>query len=79
MAKSLIYMESDANLVVTVNGVAMASQLQPFNVINCATGLPTSALGYPTPGMLLLTAIVYSLSVTNNGIAPANLFLAAAE
>ena len=79
MAKTIVYMESDANLSVSINGAALAAQLQPFIVTNCATGLPSSMLGISTPGIMLLTSIVYSLSVTNNGISPAHLFLAAAE
>jgi hypothetical protein len=79
MAKSIIYMESDQNLTVTVNGVALAAQIQPFVVTNCPTGLPSSALGVSTPGILMLTSTIYSLSVTNNGLVAANVFLAAAE
>jgi hypothetical protein len=79
MAKSIVYMESDQSLVVTVNGTALAAPIKPFILINCPTGLPSTALGLTTPGMLLLTSTIYSLSVTNNGIVPANVFLAAAE
>ena len=79
MAKSLVYMESDASIVVNINGVNLAAPLQPYVITNCSTGLTTAQMGYPTPGMLLLTSTIYSLSVTNNGIVPANVFLAAAE
>jgi hypothetical protein len=78
-AKSLIYMESDSALTVIINGTPLTGTLTPFVVTNCATGLPTSALGYPTPGMLLLTATIWSLSVTNNSVDQANVFLAAVE
>ena len=66
-AKSLIYLESDAPLSVIVNGVTVASIL-PFIVNACVT-----------PGVFLLKSTVYSLSVNNAGVNPANMLLIAAE
>lgn len=79
MAKTLIYMESDAPVSLTINGVTMAAQIQPFIVANCGTGFTNVQLGNVLPGIFMLNSIVYSLSVTNSGITPANVFLAAVE
>jgi hypothetical protein len=79
MAKQLIYMESDGPLSVTLNGSATPITIEPFTITNCPTGLPSAAVGNVTPGMLMLKSTIYSISVTNNGITPVNLFLAAVE
>ena len=65
--KSLIYLESDAPLSVIVNGTTVASIL-PFIINSCVT-----------PGVFLLKSTVYSLSVNNAGVNPANVLLIAAE
>lgn len=74
-AKSLIYLESDSKLDVIVNGVTVGS-IEPFIVSNAAQpSLPPAVI----PGPFMLKSTVYSLSVTNNGISPANIFFAAVE
>jgi hypothetical protein len=78
MAKSLIYMESSGPLAITINGSATPIILQPFQLTDCCVN-GFSGPGTNAPGMLLLTSTVYSLSVTNSGSDPVQLFLAAVE
>jgi hypothetical protein len=74
-AKSLVYLESDSALNVIVNGVTVAS-LEPFIIPNASQpSFPPTIV----PGPFLLKATVYSLSVQNSGINPANVFFAAVE
>ena len=68
MAKSLIYMESDQNLTVTLNGGSPGPTI-----------VPVVSNGAVFPGMFLLNGITYSLSVTNNSINTANVTLLSAE
>lgn len=69
-AKRLIYMEADQKCAVTING-SLVNNIAPM--INATCGCPTNH------GFLLLTSTVYSLSVTNNGLAQATLYLASVE
>lgn len=73
MAKQLIYMEASAKVSVSING-GDAVIIEPFQLTNCLTALQANQ-----PGMLLLKSTIYSLDVTNSGIDPVNVFLAAVE
>jgi hypothetical protein len=64
-AKQLIYLESDQNVDLTINGVASGS-IEPF--VN---------VGKNSPGMFIRKSTIYSLTVTNSGSTSANLFFAA--
>lgn len=66
-AKQLVYLESDQDCSMLINGVA-GGEIQPF-IINNST----------FPGIFMRSSIMYSMSVTNNSTSPANLFLASAE
>lgn len=68
MAKSMVYMESDQNLTVLLNG----SETGPSIV-------PIVSNGTVFPGMFLLNSTIYSCSVTNNSISVANVTLLSAE
>jgi hypothetical protein len=68
MAKTLVYMESDQNLTVTLNGGSPGPTI-----------VPIVANGSVYPGMFLLNGVTYSLSVTNNSITTANVTLLSAE
>jgi hypothetical protein len=69
MAKSLVYMESDQNLSITLNGILSGSQI-----------IPQVANGSVYPGIFMQNgSVVYSLSVTNNSINVANVTLLSAE
>lgn len=70
-AKSLIYLEADQNTSVIVNGNA-AGNILPF-VIPAVIGSTTQ------PGVFMLKSTVYSLSVQNNSVSPANIFYASVE
>jgi hypothetical protein len=74
-AKTLVYIESDSALDVILNGVDIG-QIEPFVISNVALpSLPPKVV----PGVFMLKSTIYSLSVTNNGISPANIFFAAVE
>lgn len=74
-AKTLIYLESDSALDVIVNGVTVGA-IQPFVAINARQpSLPPTII----PGPFLMKSIVWSLSVQNNGLNPANVYFAAIE
>lgn len=66
-AKQLVYLESDQDCSMLINGVA-AGDIQPIIINNSVF-----------PGVFMRTSIMYSMSVTNNSTSPANLFLASAE
>ena len=66
-AKKLLYIEADQNCSLNINGSA-AGNISPLVVNNCVN-----------PGIFLRTDIMYSLSITNNGTSPANVFLASVE
>jgi len=68
VAKTMVYMESDQNLTLTLNGGSPGPTIVPI-VSN----------GSVFPGMFLLNGSVYSLSVTNNSINVANVTLLSAE
>ena len=69
MAKSFIYMESDQNLGVTLNGTLSGAQI-----------IPQVANGSVFPGSFMQNgSVVYSLSVTNNSISVANVTLLSAQ
>lgn len=68
MAKTFVYMESDQNLTITLNGGSPGPTIVP-TVIN----------GSAYPGAFLLNGVVYSCSVTNNSINVANVTLLSAE
>lgn len=68
MAKTMIYMESDQNLTLTLNGGSPGPTI-----------VPVVSNGSVFPGMFLLNGVVYSLSVTNNSINIANVTLLSAE
>ena len=68
-AKSMIYLESDQNLGVTLNGILSGAQI-----------VPQVANGSAFPGSFMQNgSVVYSLSVTNNSINVANVTLLSAE
>lgn len=74
-AKTLVYIESDSDLHVIVNGVDIG-QIEPF-LINSAI---SPSLGQTAiPGIFMLKSTIYSLSVANNGINSANVYFAAVE
>jgi hypothetical protein len=74
-AKNLVYIESDASLNVIVNGVNVGN-IEPFIAINAAQpSLPPTRI----PGVFMFKTVIYSLSVTNMGLDPANVFFAAVE
>jgi hypothetical protein len=66
-AKQLVYLEASQNCTVTVNG-SSACQISPFVINN-----------FTKPGIFMNTSTIYSLSVTNNSLNPAKVFLASAE
>lgn len=74
-AKQFVYVEADSDLHVIVNGVDIG-QIEPFMVNNASSPSLPPAL---VPGVFMLKSTVYSLSVTNNGINPANCYFAAVE
>ena len=74
-AKSLVYIESDSTLDVILNTVDIG-QIEPFMISNAnVPSLPLTAI----PGIFMLKSTIYSLSVTNNGINPANITFLAVE
>lgn len=68
VAKTMVYMESNQNLTVTLNGGSPGPTIVPI-VSN----------GSVFPGMFLLNGITYSCAVTNNSINTANVTLLSAE
>lgn len=74
-AKSLIYLESDSNLHVILNGMDIG-QIEPFVI---ASASQPSFPAKIVPGIFMLKSTVWSLSVTNNGINSANMYFAAVE
>lgn len=68
MAKTTVYVEADQNCEIFLNGANSGPILTPL-VSN----------GKIYPGLFLLNSTVYSLSMTNNGITPANVTLLSAE
>ncbi len=68
MAKTMIYMESDQNLEILINGAGSGPII-----------IPTVNNGTPYPGLFLLNSIVWSLSITNNSINQANVTLLSTE
>jgi hypothetical protein len=84
-ARSFIYLETDSTITISINGNATPTTVQPFPSVGCCNpgvgnGTTSGQSGNGNvPGMLMLKSTIYSLSVTNNGIDPANVFLAAVE
>jgi len=70
-AKRLVYIEADQKCALTINGVANSANITPM--VNTTCGCTTQH------GFFLLTSTVYSLSVTNNSINQATLYLASVE
>lgn len=66
-AKGLIYLESDQNVGIQINGNAVAN-VEPF-VINNST----------CPGVFMLRSTVWTFTITNNSLNVANLFVASIE
>lgn len=66
-AKSLIYLEADQNCSISINGSEICA-IKPFIINNCIK-----------PGVFMNSSTIYSLSVTNNSVNPAKLYLASAE
>lgn len=66
-AKQLVYLEASQNCTVTING-SNSCQISPLIINN-----------FMKPGIFMNTSTIYSLSVTNNSLNPAKLFLASAE
>ncbi len=74
-AKTLVYMESDSALSVSVNGTVVGT-IEPFVIPNAhQPSFPPQII----PGPFMMKSVIYSLSVTNNGVNPANMFFAAVE
>jgi len=67
-AKRLVYLESDQNVSMILNGVG-SNNIEPL-ADNC---------GCVKPGVFLQTSLVYSMSVTNNSLSAAKLFFASVE
>lgn len=67
VAKRLVYLESDQNCSIALNGVA-SGKIEPLIDVNNVQ-----------PGVFLNSSTVYSMSVTNNSTNMANLFLASVE
>lgn len=72
-AKQFVYMESDAKVFLVINGVT-ACDIEPFLITNFNTGCPNNR-----PGVFMLKSTIYSLSVVNNGLSPANILLISVE
>jgi len=68
MAKTMVYLETDQSLTITLNG----GNAGP-------TVIPIVSNGSVFPGMFLLNGNIYSMSVTNNSISTANVTLLSAE
>lgn len=66
-AKSLIYIESDKNTQVTING-SLSSSIEPF--------IENTTI---YPGIFLLKSTVYSLSLLNNSLDTSSVFIATVE
>jgi hypothetical protein len=72
-AKQLIYVESSQKVSLIINGVN-ACDIEPFLLVNCANGCPANQ-----NGVFMLKSTIYSLSVVNNGVNPANVLLISIE
>lgn len=68
MAKTMIYVESDQQIELLLNGAGSGPII-----------VPVSSNGSAFPGMFLLNGNIYSLSVINNSINPANVTLLSSE
>ena len=68
-AKRMIYIEADQAVQLTINGV-LTDSIEPF-ISSCGC--------FRQPGLFLRTSTIYSLSISNPGIVPARVFLAACE
>jgi hypothetical protein len=66
-AKQLIYLESDQKISVILNNM-ITNEIEPFVINNSKL-----------PGVFLLKSTIFSLSISNNGIQPANIYFAAIE
>jgi hypothetical protein len=67
-AKKLIYMESNKKVALTINGTLIAANIEPATICNVQQS-----------GVFMMQSTIYSLSVTNNSIDSASVFLAAIE
>jgi hypothetical protein len=70
IAKSLIYIEADQNCGVTINGT-LTNNIVPIS--------PGCCTGSGKPGILMLSSTIHALTLTNNSLEVANLFLASVE
>jgi hypothetical protein len=66
-AKSLVYIECDQNAIVTING-SQNVNMSPLIINNSSQ-----------PGMFMVHANIYSLSIQNNSLNQANVFVATVE
>ena len=69
LAKKLIYLEADQHVALTINGVA-GNEIDPLLSCDCST---------LNPGVFMQSSTIYSLSITNDGVSTAKLFLASVE
>jgi hypothetical protein len=76
LAKKLVYMESDQDVALTINGVSGVYAINPLLTCECASN---RTLNQYTPGMFMQTSTIYSLSITNTSINTANVFFASVE
>lgn len=68
MAKSFVYLETDQNLKILINGSSSGPVVQPL-ISN----------GRPYPGQFMLSSDTYSLSVVNTSVTPSNVTLLSTE
>lgn len=71
LAKKMVYVESDQHITMNINNIA-GDEIVPIVTCDCAPGKSK-------PGMFLRTSTIYSMSITNASINPANVFIASIE
>lgn len=67
-AKRLVYLESNQNVSMILNGIA-GNEIKPL----------ADVCGCVKPGIFMRTSLVYSMSVTNDSLSPASVFFASVE
>jgi len=72
MAKTTIYLETDQNVELLINGAVSGPIVSPMVS-------PTTKTNIIFPGLFLMNGTVWSLSLVNNSITPANVTLLSAE
>jgi len=72
MAKTTIYLETDQNVELLINGAVSGPIVSPMVS-------PTTRTTIIFPGLFLMNGTVWSLSLVNNSITPANVTLLSAE